>query len=214
MSSFTNHSVAKQGYHKIHVKRGESFAVVSGLGGDSIRSWYKDLHWAKWWASTAALDNGVNYGALLCTLQEPSLFEGNCEFRDIDGNVWDRFRVSVEEPRKKVGKTVPIQSDTSAQNTRLRVQFTTGPNENSTPLTVLIPVNCPPSRILTIQNQKTRRCAHHKEFQISHSSLTGSLEWTSPEIPRISLVTDQDEQVTVTFKTDSGDWSVESLEWV
>jgi hypothetical protein len=212
MSNFANHSIAKQTYHSAHVEPGKSFVVVSGLGGDSIRPWFKDLHWSKWWASTAALDIGVNYGALLCTLQEPTLFDGQCEFRDIDGNTWDRFKVSVALPSTMLigQRRVPIPSGASRDANRLRIQFTAGLlSERTLPLTVWIPMHCSPAREFLVlqQTQKTRRCAH-KEFAITLASLTQTLEWTSPEI---FLHPGSD---SLEFKTDSKDWSIESIVWV
>ncbi|KAJ3095676.1 hypothetical protein HDU97_006609 [Phlyctochytrium planicorne] len=75
---------------------GQSFAFVSGLGGDSIRSWKDGLEKKPWWAATAALDNGVNYGALLCTIQPASaVATANCTFYDVAGEVWDRFTIDA-----------------------------------------------------------------------------------------------------------------------
>jgi hypothetical protein len=68
-----------------------SFGFVSGLGGESIRSQLLD---GDWWASIYTLDQGANYGALFGVFN----YQGNPRrayfyFKDIDGNVPDRFFV-------------------------------------------------------------------------------------------------------------------------
>jgi hypothetical protein len=70
---------------------GRSFAFVSGLGGKSIRT--QQVR-GDWWASIYTSDQGANYGALFGVFN----YQGNPRlayfyFKDIDGNVPDRFFV-------------------------------------------------------------------------------------------------------------------------
>ncbi|KAJ2997976.1 hypothetical protein HDV02_004978 [Globomyces sp. JEL0801] len=76
----------------LDVKPGQSFVAVSGLGGDSIRSWKNNNELNPWWAAKAALDNGVNYGSLLCEFQ----LKGDPMVSDY-GTIWDNFTVNVPE---------------------------------------------------------------------------------------------------------------------
>jgi hypothetical protein len=43
LSSFENQTIVSKS-NTMYIKPGHSFAVVSGLGGESIRPWYSDLH--------------------------------------------------------------------------------------------------------------------------------------------------------------------------
>lgn len=63
LSSFENQTIVSTS-EILDVRPGHSFSVVSGLGGQSIRPWVDSLNQNPWWASTAALDNGANYGIL------------------------------------------------------------------------------------------------------------------------------------------------------
>lgn len=72
--------------------------------GESIRPWYQDLNLNpcilflnSGWAATAALDNGVNYGALLCTFRSKGdPFSAKCKMMDTDGTIWDRFKIKTQ----------------------------------------------------------------------------------------------------------------------
>lgn len=109
LSNFEGQEVVSQS-SQLDLSPGHSFAAVVGLGGDSIRPWRFGLEQNSWWAAKAALDNGVDYGALLCTLglSTPSEYEeedspsraGICYFKDINGVVWDNFTMTT--PRSKV----------------------------------------------------------------------------------------------------------------
>ena len=88
MKSFRRLSVASRS-STLRVKKGESFLIVSGLGGRSIRDQDRDGHW---WAAVYTSDQGANFGALFCTFAvdgEPN--RARCYFKDIDGRVADRF---------------------------------------------------------------------------------------------------------------------------
>lgn len=75
----------------LHITKGYSFVFVSGLGGKSIRSQKRD---GAWWASIYTSTQSANYGALFGTFN----LNGNNKltefyFKDIDGNIADKFCV-------------------------------------------------------------------------------------------------------------------------
>ncbi|KAJ3275381.1 hypothetical protein HDV01_000673 [Terramyces sp. JEL0728] len=95
LSDFATQEIASTD-DTLEVKPGQSFAAVSGLGGDSIRPWKQGNEKNPWWAATAALDNGVNYGALLCTFKHKgSPLKADCKFKDVDGTKWDTFKITT-----------------------------------------------------------------------------------------------------------------------
>jgi len=75
----------------LQLTHGRSFLFVSGLGGQSIRSWKGGSQNNPWWAQCAASNNGVNYGALFCTFKDET--EATCQQKDISGTVWDTFTI-------------------------------------------------------------------------------------------------------------------------
>ena len=73
------------------IDEGESFVFVSGLGGHSIRDQERD---GPWWASIYTSDQGANFGALFCEFFAHGVPDrATCYFKDIDGNVPDRFEL-------------------------------------------------------------------------------------------------------------------------
>eukprot|EP00736_Rhodelphis_marinus_P013118 Rmarinus@m.29862 len=101
MSDFREHEIANKD-DTIVLSAGDdgtSFAYVSGLGGRSVRNWEFNLNENEWWASCVAKDNGGTYGAMLCEFHvdnNPRL--ARCEFRDVNGVVWDQFDVYTTLP--------------------------------------------------------------------------------------------------------------------
>ena len=90
MDSFESLSVASTSL-TLRIEKGKSFAFVSGLGGYGIRD---QDHDGKWWAAIHTSDQGANFGALFCTFLvdgEPN--RASCYFKDVDGEIWDQFRV-------------------------------------------------------------------------------------------------------------------------
>ena len=90
MDDFDTQSVASTS-DTLVIDQGESFVFVSGLGGHSIRDQELD---GPWWASIYTEDQGANFGALFCEFfadGEPE--RASCYFKDIDGNVPDRFEL-------------------------------------------------------------------------------------------------------------------------
>ncbi len=90
MNSFEFLSVASTS-STLRVKKGRSFAFVSGLGGKGIRNQDQDGHW---WAAVYTSDQGANFGALFCTfLVDGQANRASCYFKDIEGKVVDRFEI-------------------------------------------------------------------------------------------------------------------------
>ncbi len=86
MGNFEEHDVVHRG-DLLEIKPGQSFAFVSGLGGHSIR---EQAHFDDWWASVYSSTQDATYGVLFCTLNADL---ADCYFKDIEGNVPDRFMV-------------------------------------------------------------------------------------------------------------------------
>ncbi len=75
----------------LRIEEGITFAFVSGLGGRSIRDQDRD---GPWWAAVYTSDQGANFGALFCTFfVDSTRNRASCYFKDIDGNVPDRFEL-------------------------------------------------------------------------------------------------------------------------
>jgi hypothetical protein len=90
MDNFETQSIASTS-NTLVVEEGKSFVVVSALGGNSIRRQRRD---DPWWASVYTRDQDANFGALFCEFfvdGEPN--RASCFFKDIDGNVPDRFEL-------------------------------------------------------------------------------------------------------------------------
>ena len=177
MSSFSNLSVQSTS-SSLHIKPGSSFAFVSGLGGDSIRAWHNNSHLNPWWAATAALDNGVNFGALMCELEEQ---RGRCEFNDIDGNRWDAFEMTVGG-EDTVTRQVTLELDYLRGNhTRLEILV-----EEGGPLTLELHVKCHRDQLLIMQGDRDsfRKCT--QSWTISDTELINKT-WTSPDLTHLLI---------------------------
>ncbi len=90
MSSFVNQTVASTA-SPLQLSPGQSFALVSGLGGNSIRP---QVLSGAWWASIYTSTQGANFGALFCTFginDQPN--HASCYFKDISGRIPDQFEV-------------------------------------------------------------------------------------------------------------------------
>jgi Calcineurin-like phosphoesterase len=90
LDDFEAQSVASDS-DSLVIDEGASFAFVSGLGGHSIRDQEQG---GPWWASIYTSEQGANFGALFCEFfadGEPD--RATCYFKDIEGNVPDRFEL-------------------------------------------------------------------------------------------------------------------------
>ena len=105
MTSFVSQTI-KDFNNTITLAPGQTTCFVSGLGGQSIRSWDNALEANPWWAATAASQNSVNYGALFCTFKvngDPT--RANCYYEDVDGDRFDDFDIITTLPADKVVKS-------------------------------------------------------------------------------------------------------------
>ena len=90
LDNFESQSVVSTS-NTLTLKKGRTFAFVSGLGGRSIRPQVLE---GAWWASIYTLTQGADYRALFCTFHIDDQPErANCYFKDISGNVPDDFDV-------------------------------------------------------------------------------------------------------------------------
>jgi hypothetical protein len=90
MKNFETQRIASTS-NTLVIEEGKSFVFVSGLGGHSIRDQHHD---DPWWASVYTQDQDANFGALFCEFfvkGKPN--RASCYFKDIDGNVPDRFKL-------------------------------------------------------------------------------------------------------------------------
>ena len=72
------------------LKPGQSFAVVSGLGGRDVVS---QEHGGDWFASIYTASQGATHGALFCTFE---ITTADCYFKAIDGAIPDRFTLKLD----------------------------------------------------------------------------------------------------------------------
>jgi hypothetical protein len=96
MSSFIGQRIADRNRDLV-LRPERSHVWVSGLGGRSIRSYDANLQLNPWWAATAASNDNVSDGTLLCTFfidRNPR--KAHCDFRDRNGRVWDSYDMYSE----------------------------------------------------------------------------------------------------------------------
>eukprot|EP00004_Rigifila_ramosa_P007020 TRINITY_DN1793_c0_g1_i1.p1 TRINITY_DN1793_c0_g1~~TRINITY_DN1793_c0_g1_i1.p1 ORF type:complete len:528 (-),score=151.15 TRINITY_DN1793_c0_g1_i1:40-1587(-) len=93
MLNMAEHTVASTN-NTLSLSPGSTFAFCHGLGGRSIRGYTGELKDNPWWAATAASEDGVSYGALICTINiGGDISKGSCHFTDLNGRVWDSFGI-------------------------------------------------------------------------------------------------------------------------
>ena len=81
----------------LRIARGQSFAFVSGLGGQSIRGQDDQLAAKPWWAAVHTSAKGADYGALFCTFNHNGVENrAHCYFKDLNGVIADEFEVIAE----------------------------------------------------------------------------------------------------------------------
>lgn len=84
MNSFENQSVMHRN-NRMEIRRGESIAFVSGMGGRPIRP---QRRYDDWWAAVATSTQAAAHGALFCDFAQG---DANCYFKGVDGIIYDRF---------------------------------------------------------------------------------------------------------------------------
>ena len=91
LSNMTNQAVVSTSNNLV-ITKGQSFVFVSGLGGASIRDQERS---GDWWASIYTADQDANYGALFGVFNVDGVaHQAEFYFKDIDGNIVDRFTVT------------------------------------------------------------------------------------------------------------------------
>jgi len=119
MSSFQDYVVVNQS-NTLMVSEGNSFVFCQGLGGRDIRD-YSGNEDEDWWASTAAGDDQVSYGALKCTFNVGgNLGSGTCFFDDIRGRLWDTFQIVNSVGANSTAKK-PTKSECGPHNYQSQV---------------------------------------------------------------------------------------------
>ena len=108
MNSFSQ-QIIKDFNETVNLDPGNTFCFVSGLGGESIRSWDDDLAANPWWAAIAASDNNVSDGALFCTFKpNGDAKRATCYFEDRSGDRYDEFDIVSNLPADVVAKSNDI----------------------------------------------------------------------------------------------------------
>lgn len=97
LSDFKNQIVAST-ENILQIERGKVFAFVSGIGGQSIRSQNEELAKKPWWASVYTATQNAKPGALFCNFNpDGQKNKAECYFKDISGNVPDKFNLVRKE---------------------------------------------------------------------------------------------------------------------
>jgi hypothetical protein len=119
MSNFELTQVASTA-NTLVLEPGKTFCTVAGLGGKDIRNWDRGANENPWWAACAAEDNGVDYGALLCTFNlDGDARRAACQFSDISGRTWDSFL--IESTLQDAGRPRHARPATAVRTHRTEV---------------------------------------------------------------------------------------------
>ena len=91
MKQFADQIIASNDKNSMIISPGNTFAIVTGLGGRSIRPWENNSEKWPWWASLLSESNNAEYGAVLCEFDD---FQAKCVFKDINDNIRDTFNIT------------------------------------------------------------------------------------------------------------------------
>eukprot|EP00842_Homolaphlyctis_polyrhiza_P001185 jgi/Hompol1/2067/HPOL_004449-RA len=174
----------------LQLRPGHSFAAVTGLGGESIRYWKDDLEKSPWWAATAAMDNGANFGALLCKFNHNDVSgAATCKFKDIDGNEWDKFHISSTADSYSAPVTADSLSD-SRSHSASASQFTdtaiASMRDIATVDTATGSVSCGAAHLALSKRHNTSAAATSKQ---SSSAIVHTLTFHIPAIESSRVIT-------------------------
>jgi len=103
LSDFENQTVVHRN-SDMTLKSGQSFVVVSGLGGREVRP---QVRGGDWWASVYTSTQGATHGALFCTFYEST---ADCYFKAIDGTVPDQFTLRRGSQAQTVSPPPPQEA--------------------------------------------------------------------------------------------------------
>jgi hypothetical protein len=93
LENMATQQVASRG-NRLHIRRGRTFAFVSGLGGGDIRP---QLLSGDWWASMYTSTQGARHGALFAEFHvDGDPRKAEFYFKDVEGAEVDRFEVISE----------------------------------------------------------------------------------------------------------------------
>lgn len=112
LSSMENKTIVNKS-DTLHIAKGHSFVFVSGIAGKSIRDQERD---GEWWASVYTSTQNANYGALFGIFN----LNGNNNlaefyFKDIDGNIADKFWVVSQVKEGSVADHTPPAPPTNVR---------------------------------------------------------------------------------------------------
>ncbi|PVU98550.1 hypothetical protein BB559_001476 [Furculomyces boomerangus] len=112
----------------IHIKT--SLNIVSGIGGYSVDKYFRDLKDNPWWASTLSKSDGVKAGAVLCTFHvDDDPTKAVCEFRGIDGKVYDKWTVNSHIKKERRRKREP--KDLKQEQKTTGIKYSNSDPENN-----------------------------------------------------------------------------------
>jgi len=93
LSDFENQTVASVS-NTLEIEKGKTFVFVSGMGGHSIRPQNDELAKNPWWASIYTATQNAKPGALFCNFNPGGQKnKAECYFKDISGNIPDKFDI-------------------------------------------------------------------------------------------------------------------------
>lgn len=82
----------------LRIKKGQTFMMISGLGGQGRGGVENLAESPNAFAYTAALQQNSNFGVLFCEFNKGGVAnKASCYFKDIAGKIWDQFEVINDE---------------------------------------------------------------------------------------------------------------------
>ena len=215
MSDFEGTVVASTD-NTLVLEPGKTFAAVAGLGGKDIRNWDGGAEENPWWAVCAASDNGVNYGALLCTFNvngDPRL--ATCSFTDVSGRVWDTFNI-----RSNLSGTTAHAGAPTVRTARHEITITDAAADRQVDLaTGAVDAHAAELRFgagqevqLTFANFPLARAAALKNVQLQVMGARGDGATTRPTfLVRALLPSGERTQAAVAWTVDGDDFSANTV---
>ena len=93
VSNFVTQQVASKS-NVLQIRKGRTFAFVSGISGKSIHPQNDELAGKDWWALVYTARQDANHGALFCIFNENGTENmAHCYFKDINGRIADEFGI-------------------------------------------------------------------------------------------------------------------------
>jgi len=96
MSSFKAQKIASKS-GTLQIGKGNAFAFVSGIAGESMYPQNDELAAKEWWATIYTATQDADHGALFCTFNLDGIDnKAHCYFKDISGKIADEFDLISE----------------------------------------------------------------------------------------------------------------------